>query len=115
MSDSDVELAEIRFLEAHLAHRARICYAMVTAGIVCLGAGVAMLIAGLTGDQVVWFQSSNFKVTAGGFGAVTMLASVAWGYVAYLSRPEIDYDSPARGLHLKLGGEPPRRFLRRRR
>ena len=106
MSEYDGELAEIRFLEAHLRHRARICYAMVAAGIICLGAGVAMLVAGLSGDQMVWFQSGNFKVTAGGFGAVTMVASVAWGYVAYRSRPEIDYNSPTR--YLTLGPTPTR-------
>lgn len=103
---NDVELAELEFLRAHLTHRAKICYAMVFAGMVCLAAGVAMLIAGLTGGQVVWFQSGGIKVTAGGFGAVTMVASVAWGYVAFLSRPEIDYDSPARGLSLTLGPRP---------
>jgi len=91
MSDNDVKLAEIRFLDAHLRQRARICYAMVAAGIFCLGAGVAMLVAGLSGDQVVWFQSGELKVTAGGFGAVTMVASVAWGYVAYLSRPQLNF------------------------
>jgi hypothetical protein len=66
MSESDVELAELRFLEAHLQHRARICYAMVAAGMVCLVAGVVMLVVGLTGDQVVWVQSGNLKITAGG-------------------------------------------------
>jgi hypothetical protein len=116
MSESDVELAELRFLEAHLTHRARICYAMVAAGIICLAAGVAMLVAGLSGDQVVWFQSGNLKITAGGFGAVTMLASGAWGYVAYRSRPEIDYYSPARDMSLTLGPAPRRSsgFRRRR-
>lgn len=115
MSEHEVELAEIQFLEAHLRHRARICYAMVGAGIICLGAGVAMLIAGLSGDQVIWFQSGNLKVTAGGFGAVTMVASVAWGYVAYRSRPEIDYNSPSRNLSLTLGPPPRRSGLLRRR
>jgi hypothetical protein len=33
------------------------------------------------------------NVTAGGFGALTLLASVAWGYVAYRSRPQILYVS----------------------
>ena len=103
MSENEVDLAEIRLLAIHLAHRARICYAMVGAGIICLGAGVAMLVAGLSGDQVVWFQSGNLKITAGGFGAVTMVASVAWGYVAYKSRPSIDYNSPFRGISLTAG------------
>ena len=107
MSESDVELAELRFLEAHLQHRARICYAMVAAGMVCLVAGVVMLIVGLTGDQVVWVRTGNLKITTGGGGAVTMLASVAWGYVAYRSRPEIDYSSPSRGMTL---GPPGPRF-----
>ena len=66
MSESDVELAELRFLEAHLQHRARICYAMVAAGMVCLVAGVVMLIVGLTGDQVVWVRTGNLKITTGG-------------------------------------------------
>ena len=92
--NNEVELAELKFLGAYVTHRARICYAMVFAGIVCLGAGVAMLVTGLTGDQVVWFETGSLKITAGGFGAVTMLASVAWGYVAYLSRAEVHYDSP---------------------
>ena len=100
MNDKDVQLAEIEFLNSHLTHRARICYAMVTAGVICLGAGVAMLAAGLSGDQVVWLQSGTFKITAGGFGAVTMVASVAWGYVAYRARPEIHYWSPSRGVSL---------------
>jgi len=54
-----------------------ICYAMISAGVLCLAAGVTMLVVGLTGDQVVWFESGAVKITAGGFGAVTMLASVA--------------------------------------
>ena len=100
MRDKDVQLAEIEFLSSHLRHRARICYGMVAAGVISLCAGVAMLVAGLTGDQLVWFQYSGFKITAGGLGAVTMVASVAWGYVAYRSRPELDYWSPARGVSL---------------
>ena len=114
MSDRniEVELAEIKFLHSHLTHRARICYAMVGAGVICLAAGVVMLIVGLTGDQVVWFESGNFKITAGGFGAVTMLARVAWGYVAYRSRPEIDYVGNDR--FLSLGPPQPRRSPRYR-
>ena len=100
MSENVIGLAEVELLRAHLTQRARICYAMVAGGMVCLAAGVAMLVVGLTGDQVVWFQHGNFKITAGGFGAITMLASVAWGYVAFLSRPEITFNSPARGMTL---------------
>jgi hypothetical protein len=94
VAEIDYKVAEIHFLEAHLRHRAVICLSMVVAGIICLAAGIAMLVVGLRGDQVIWFQSGNLKVTAGGFGAVTMLASVAWGFVAYSSRPEVQYRSP---------------------
>ena len=88
---------EIRMLRDHLSQRAMLCYAMVFGGLVCLLAGAAMLVVGLSGDQVIWFQTTSLKVTAGGFGAVTMLASVAWGYVAFLSRPIIHFRGAGRG------------------
>ena len=78
---------------------------MVVAGVVCLAAGVVMLVVGLSGAQVVWFQSGKFKVTAGGFGAVTMLASVAWGYMAYRSRPVMHYHSPT-GTLVRINPRP---------
>jgi hypothetical protein len=88
---NDVALAEIQFMRAHLKHRAILCIGMVAGGVICLVAGVVMLAVGLKGSQVVWLQSATLKVTAGGFGALTLLASVAWGYVAYRSRPQILY------------------------
>jgi hypothetical protein len=78
MAENDAELARVQMVREHLRQRGRICYGMITGGMICLAAGVAMLVVGLTGDQVVWFQSGSFKITAGGFGTVTMLASVAW-------------------------------------
>jgi hypothetical protein len=109
-TEYDVELAELQFMREHLAQRARICYGMVAAGVICLAAGAVMLAIGLKGDQVIWFQSGTIKITAGGFGAVTMLASVAWGYAAYRSRPEIKYDSPHRNMELT---EPTSKWRRR--
>lgn len=84
----------------HLKQRAAICYAMVAGGVITLFSGVAMLSVGISGDQMVWFESHSIKVTAGGFGAITMLASVLWGYFAYRSRPEIRYFGPTRSLSL---------------
>jgi hypothetical protein len=110
MSEEEYKVAEIEFLRAHLQQRAVICYSMIAAGVVCLAAGIVMLVVGLRGDQVIWFQQGNFKITAGGFGAVTMLASVAWGFVAYRSRPEIEYDSPQ--LRFSLRVIPPERHKR---
>ncbi len=89
-------------MRAHLRHRALICIGMVAGGVICLLAGIAMLAVGIKGDQIVWLQSGTFKVTAGGFGALTMAASVAWGYVAFRSRPQILYISKpigGRGTH----------------
>ncbi|MNO77736.1 hypothetical protein D3C76_688550 [compost metagenome] len=59
-----------------------------------------MLYVGVAGDQVIWFESQSIKVTAGGFGAITMLASITWGFFAYKSRPEIKYFGPTRGISL---------------
>lgn len=103
-SDRDIQLAELKFMHDHLTSRARICYLMIAASVTCLCAGIVMLIVGLTGNQSIWFESGTMKITAGGFGAVTLLASVAWGFIAFLSRPEIRFSSPSR--HLGLG--PPR-------
>jgi len=75
----DYDLARLKLFEIHLRHRANICYLMIGSSVTCLVAGVLMLVVGLTTEQVVWFESGELKVTAGGFGAVTMLASVAWG------------------------------------
>ena len=94
MSANDyVAIAEIQFITAHLKQRALICIGMVGGGVICLLAGIVMLAIGLQGDQVAWLQSGSLKVTAGGFGALTMAASVAWGYVAFRSRPQILYIS----------------------
>jgi hypothetical protein len=103
-TSEQLDLAEIRLLETHLTQCARICYAMIGAGVICLFAGVVMLIIGVTGDQVVWFDSGQFKITAGGFGAVTMCTSVAWGFVAYRSRPQIVYTGLDRDLQLGSPG-----------
>lgn len=92
-ADNDVALAEIQFMRAHLKHRALLCIGMVAGGVISLVAGVVMLVVGLKGNQVVWVQSGTLRVTAGGFGALTLIASVAWGYVAYRSRPQILYVS----------------------
>jgi hypothetical protein len=56
-NEYDVQVAEQAMFREHLQQRARICYAMVAGGMVCLVAGVSMLIAGLSGDQVVWLQT----------------------------------------------------------
>jgi len=95
-----IQIAELKFMHGHLTSRARICYLMIGASVTCLVAGVVMLIIGITGNQSIWLESSSLKVTAGGFGAVTLLASVAWGFIAFLSRPEIRYASPYRDVSL---------------
>lgn len=100
MEKESVALAEVNMFLMHLQQRAVICYSMVAGGVITLFAGVVMLCVGLTGDQVVWLESSTTKITAGGFGAITMLASLSWGYFAYRSRPEIRYIGPTRGLTL---------------
>lgn len=73
---------------------------MVFAGIGTLIAGIAMLYVGISGEQTVWLESESIKVTAGGFGAITMTASVFWGYFAFRSRLEIRYSGPTRILML---------------
>lgn len=79
MKKNSVALAEVSLFQMHLKRRAAICYAMVAGGVITLFSGVAMLSVGISGDQMVWFESHSIKVTAGGFGAITMLASVLWG------------------------------------
>lgn len=108
-SEREVELAEIGFMTSHLSQRAHICYWMIAGGIITLAAGVVMLVAGLTGSQVAWIDYHGVKVNAGGLAAVTMLASTAWGFTAFLSRPTITFDSPRRSMHLTLGDNSRRR------
>lgn len=100
MEHNNVALAEIQLFQMHLKQRAIICYFMVFAALGTLLAGVVMLYVGIAGDQIIWFESKSIKITAGGFGAITMTASVLWGYFAYRSRPEIKYTGPTRSLHL---------------
>jgi hypothetical protein len=104
-TDNNVAIAEIQFMRAYLKHRVVMCIGMVSGGVICLLAGMVMLAVGLKGDQIVWLQFGTLKVTAGGFGALTMAASVAWGYVAFRSRPQILYFSKpigGRGTHRVL-------------
>lgn len=100
MERENVALAEINFFLMHLKQRAVICYSMVASGMITLIAGIVMLCVGVAGDQVIWFESQSIKVTAGGFGAITLLASITWGFFAYKSRPEIKYFGPTRGMSL---------------
>ncbi|WP_372028371.1 hypothetical protein [Pseudomonas kurunegalensis] len=100
MERENVALAEINFFLMHLKQRAVICYSMVASGMITLIAGIVMLCVGVSGDQVIWFESQSIKVTAGGFGAITLLASITWGFFAYKSRPEIKYFGPTRGMSL---------------
>lgn len=100
MERESVALAEVNMFLVHLKQRSVICYSMVAGGVVTLLAGIVMLWVGVAGDQVVWFETSTTKITAGGFGAITMLASLTWGYFAYRARPEIRYFGPTRALSL---------------
>ncbi|MBC3487125.1 hypothetical protein HU750_15745 [Pseudomonas sp. SWRI50] len=100
MERESVALAEVNFFLMHLKQRALICYFMVASGMITLIAGIVMLFVGVTGDQVIWLESQSIKVTAGGFGAITMLTSLTWGYFAYKSRPDIKYFGPTRGMTL---------------
>ncbi|MEH6415550.1 hypothetical protein [Pseudomonas sp. CGJS7] len=93
-------MAEVNFFLMHLKQRALICDFMVASGMITLIAGIVMLLVGVAGDQVIWFESQSIKVTAGGFGAITMLTSMTWGYFAYKSRPEIRYFGPNGGMSL---------------
>jgi hypothetical protein len=73
--------------------RTVVALALVFAGIECLDFGRQMLVASLTASaaQSILFEiSGNLKVTAGGFGAVVMAASLVPFYLAYLSRPTIE-------------------------
>ncbi|TFY85527.1 hypothetical protein DYL61_29425 [Pseudomonas nabeulensis] len=100
MERESVALAEVNLFMMHLKQRALICYTLVTGGMITLIAGIVMLCVGVTGDQVVWLESPTIKITAGGFGAITMLASLSWGYFAYRSRPEIRYMGSTRAMSL---------------
>lgn len=100
MENDNVVLAEVRLFELHLKQRANICYLMVFSGIGTLISGIVMLYVGISGDQIIWLESESIKVTAGGFGAITMTASVFWGYFAFRSRPEMKYVGPTRSLTL---------------
>ena len=101
-TNNNVAIAEIQLMRTHLKHRALLCIGMLSGGVICLLVGVVMLAIGLKGDQVAWLQLGTLKVTAGGFGALTMAASVAWGFFAFRSRPQILYISKpigGRGTH----------------
>jgi len=65
---------------------------LIGAGIACLYFGGSMLNASLGGGQAqtLLFEAGNVKVTAGGFGAVVMAASLVPFLFAYLSRPTIN-------------------------
>lgn len=90
-SANALELAEIDLMKLQVTHRARISYMMIGGAFFTLAGGLAMLVAGLTGAQAAWVEYHGLKVTAGGFGAVALAASVAWGLFAWLSRPTGKY------------------------
>lgn len=100
MERKKVALAEVNLFLMHLKQRALICHSMVAGGMITLIAGIVMLFVGVAGEQVIWFESPSIKITAGGFGAITMLASLTWGFFAYKSRPEINYMGLTRGMSL---------------
>jgi hypothetical protein len=47
--EDDFRVAELQFLNTHLTQRFIICCGMVAAGVICLVAGVIMLIVGSSG------------------------------------------------------------------
>lgn len=77
---------------AHLRQRAWICGGMIIAGVMCLIAGGLMLLAGGGNPSNLWIETDQIKLTAQGFGAVTMGASVLWGFLAYFARPQVNYE-----------------------
>lgn len=65
---------------------------LVAAGIACLYFGAGMLAESLKASQtqtVLLEIDGKFKLTAGGFGAVVMAASIFPFFFAYRSRPQI--------------------------
>lgn len=70
-----------------LRYRAYVCLALIGGGVSCLLAGSVLIYSGTHGDEVVWLQKGDWRVTSSGFGAITMLASAIWGFLAFRARP----------------------------
>lgn len=72
--------------------RTTLAFGLIFAGIACLYFGGNMLTASLSHEtQTILFEiSNNMKVTAGGFGAVVMAASLVPFFLAYRTRPTIE-------------------------
>jgi hypothetical protein len=85
--------------------RTTLAFGLIFAGIACLYFGGNMLTASLSHEtQTILFEiSNNMKVTAGGFGAVVMAASLVPFFLAYRTRPTIELiptSNSGYGIHI---------------
>src|SRR6188508_3082858 len=78
------------WIQSHLRERAIISIVLVVGGVLSLVAG-AFIVAQGVADESVWLEGAGYKVTAKGFGAITLLSGAVWGVLAFLSRPEVTF------------------------
>jgi hypothetical protein len=87
------------WIKSHLRERAIISIVLVIGGVLSLVAGGVLVAQGVASDSI-WFEGAGYKVTAKGFGAITLLSGVVWGVLAYLSRPSVSFQDGARSFSL---------------
>lgn len=92
------------WIKSHLRERAIISIVLVVGGVLSLVAGGVLVAQGIA-DESVWFEGGGYKITAKGFGAITLLSGAVWGLLAFLSRPEVNFRDRDQAFSLTGGFE----------
>ena len=77
---SDVQIARAEVLRSAVWARVIVCVTIAIGGMLCLAAGIGMVVVGLSNDQAFSCVSEAQKVKVAGIGAISMVASAVWAY-----------------------------------
>lgn len=80
---SDVQIARAEVLRSAVWARVIVCVTITIGGMLCLAAGIGMVVVGLSNDQAFSCVSEAQKVKVAGIGAISMVASAMWAYFSH--------------------------------
>lgn len=105
---STVQIPEIAgSLKTLFILRTALAFGLILGGVACLYFGGNMLLASLKSTEIqsILFEIPNkIRVTAGGFGAVVMAASLVPFFLAYRTRPTIELiPTGSSGYEIRIG------------
>lgn len=78
---------------------------LVLASVVAMTVGTLIILFGPSGtDAAQIIETSNFRVSSSGFGAIFMTTSILFGFLALRSRPRLDLYPTSRGASVSVDG-----------